>query len=455
MASHEGIGSLRALAGVNLNSQRSHILSYDDPIVVEESMADRVSDYVQPINGLNAGAGGTYEFSMPPVGETFLLLNKCYLDIKMKVVKKDGQDCRAEDNYSLINNFGQSMWRRCDIFLNGVQVMTECAEHVNYKSYLESIVSFDSDSARECNLVTNIFHMDTPGQYTNSNTKTKADKDGNVPDYNMGYVLRRRHCEQSREFDAAPKIPHPFFRCEKALAPNIKLGVKLTMASDDFMILSNTNDYKLKLIDIKLRFTRIRKVPHAVEPNMETYSFTMTELRIFPIPTHMPTYHVPVSIGGLIPKQVIFFMTGTNAFEGAAGTNPFYFRHFDLTYHHLKVNEKTYPPDGLSPNFTSTPPIVMRELHELKANTGFEGTDKSNCITYQQYTNGCTIFPHDLTPDLCNSAHLHPSEVGPMVAKFDWKGNGPMIPITIFAYMVYDAALTHKPSEMYFQTHVI
>jgi len=448
----DGVGSLRALAGVTY--ERSQITNYDEPTVVENAMAEKISDFAMPENGLNSGSAGSFDFVIPASAENYLLLNKSYLDIRMKVVKKDGSDCGADDNYSLVNNFGQSMWRKCNIYINGVEILPNCADMVNYKSYLESIASFDSDAARECNLVTNIFYMDQSGKYTNFTKEGTLNTQGKLAPYNMGYVVRARHCKNSQTFDAAPKIPHPFFRCDKALAPNNSLRVKLTLATDDFMILSSTNDYKLKILDIKLHFIKIRENPTPAEAPLEKYDFTLTEMRAYPIPAGMPQYVVPISSQGIVPKQVIYFLTSTNATEGAANTNPFYFRHFNCVEHFMKVNDKIYPAAPLTPNFDNTPPLVMRCLHEVKANTGYEGTDKSNCITYQQYCDGATIFPHDLTVDQCNSRHLHESTMGGINSHFKWTP-APTEPLTLFAYMVYDALLTHKPSDMYFQLHII
>jgi len=454
MIPNEGVGGLRDIPGINMTSRLSHMFTYDEPIVVDDSLMERIEDFVTPINGLNAGTSGIYEFSLPPLHDSFLMLDKSFLYIKCQILKGDNANCIETDNFSIMNNFGHSLFSRCVVLFNGIDVMPHVSDHVNYKSYAECVLSYESDTARETNLVNNIFHMDSAGYYENFNLKTKNDK-GEEVSYNKGYHMRRRHCENSRIFDLAPSVPHPFFRIDKALAPNIRLGVKFTRASDDWVILSDEgNKYKVKLLDFRLHYHRVRGSKDALEAKLEKYQFTSTELRLFPLPSAMTTYVIPISIGGIVPKQMVIWATDTAAVNGTPGKNPFYFQHYDLEYLALKINDKLYPPDGLRPDFSNTPALVMRELRHLKANTGFIGTDRGNCVTYQQFCNGTTVFAFDTTHDLCNCRHLHPSEVGTISGIFKWKNPLPNA-ITVFVYMVYDSFLTHVPANQYFQLNYV
>lgn len=455
MIRNEGVGSLKAIPGINMTRSLAHMFTHDEPVVIDDSLTGKKDDFVTPINGLNAGSSGIYMFQLPPVGETFLNLSKCYLYMRIKVTKVgDSPNCIETDNFSVVNNLGHSLFQRCDLTFNGLDLIPQASDYVNYKSYLESILSYESDSARETNLVNNLFHMDSPTQFLNFSDKYKNDKNEDIP-YNKGYILRRQHCKNSRIFDLAPPVPHPFFRIDKAIAPNMRIGVKLTRATDSWVILSNEgNKYKVNIVDFRLYYERVQGTREAMEAPLEKYQFVCTELRLFPLPSNMKDYVVPISIGGVIPKQMIFFTTTTAAVNGEPGTNPFYFQHFDLEYFALKINNQTFPADGLRPDFTNEPALINRELRHLKENTGFIGTDRSNCVTFQQFSGGSTIFAFDTSYDGCNAAHLHPSEVGTIQAVFRWK-NQLAQPITVFVFMVYDGILTHVPAEQALALHIV
>lgn len=147
-SSVEGVGSLKSSgAPFNLASSKSSGFVYDKKIVVEDSQGRYFDDFVNPINGLNAGGSNIYTFVFPPVSDFFLMMNEMTLSVKCKIIKKaNNAQCTDTDNYSVINNLLQSMWRRCEILLNDVHVLNNSSDYVNYKAYLETILSYEGDA---------------------------------------------------------------------------------------------------------------------------------------------------------------------------------------------------------------------------------------------------------------------------------------------------------------------
>jgi len=85
-------------------------------------------------------------------------------------------------------------------------------------------------------------------------------------------------------------------------------------------------------------------------------------------------------------------------FLGSMNTNPYFLRHYDLSYFALNVNGKQIPTEGLALNMGHEKTSVMgyRTLFEASgihhSNTGLQ-------ITHDMYINGYFMLLFDLTPD--------------------------------------------------------
>jgi len=156
----------------------------------------------------------------------------------------------------------------------------------------------------------------------------------------------------------------------------------------------------------------------------------------------------------VIPKMICIFMVETGASVGDYDKNPFNFKHFNLKSHALRVNGQYVPGDALEPEFGGDQEHYLRELAYTYANTGIWRMDRGNCISMKGFKDGQFIIAHDLTPDLCNSTHLHASKTGNVIADFQWK-----VPLTksisIFAYCVYECVYTHKKGTLDFELDYI
>ena len=85
------------------------------------------------------------EFLIPADNDTHIDPNiKLY--IRGKLTKADGTNLDAADFTSVTNNFLHSLFSQCNITLNGVTI-TPATDLYNYRSFLESILTYGSDAA--------------------------------------------------------------------------------------------------------------------------------------------------------------------------------------------------------------------------------------------------------------------------------------------------------------------
>ena len=70
-------------------------------------------------------------------------------------------------------------------------------------------------------------------------------------------------------------------------------------------------------------------------------------------------------------------------------------------------------------------------------NTGKVNQSHSVLISKSRFADGYAVFPFDLSPDLCNGAHLHESKVGDIEVQLEWRE--PLAePITVLVHLNYE-----------------
>jgi hypothetical protein len=404
---------------------------------LEDTQEHAFSAYTRPLGGYDNE--GPYEFHLDPAGDSFLMPSTLTLETRCKVVKANGTDLGNQDIVAPVNNLAGVMWEKVYIEMNETTNNGTASERTHYKNILETLMSYDSD-ARQTHLVMQLFSLDTPGKYE---TFTNDEAAGN-----KGFVWRYNRVKNSRVFDMIAPISSDFLRTSKHIAPGNKLKITLTKAPDAFLLNTDSNNqYKIVFTEMKLRYNRIRA--KVATPSLERYPFTRSELKRFTVPANLLRKSIDIQSGGVIPKMIVLFMVDTAAAVGNFKRNPFNFKHYDLKNHCLRVNGKIVPSDSLTPNFLSDPPTFLRELAYTYRNTGVFRMDRGNSISMDGFKGGQFIIAHDLNPDLCNGYHLHKSEMGNVIADFEWATALPEA-ISIYAYCVYECMYTHKPGTLDF-----
>jgi len=443
-----GIGSKRSLGVATTHGQASNF-ALNAPLVVEESQKGRTNNYCVPISPLSSG--GPYEFEIPPQGSSFLNGHSICLYGRCKIVKADGTAFADTINIAPVNMFGLTAWEKVEVILNNESSNGSSADYSNYKNYLETMLSYEGD-ARETHLRTQLFYLDTPGRMdTMKGTGIAAGEA-----INEGFRWRYNLCKASHEFDFFAPIATDILRSSKMIAPNIQVNIRLTPAPDKWMLNTRNTDsaYTVRFTELRLYYDRIILREQTPVADPEYYPFVKTIMSKYAIPPNMQTYHIRMQTGGVIPKQLVLFQVETRAAEGNYAKNPFNFKHFNLERLSLRVNGQEFPAQGYSPNFNSDPPLIMRELAGLYQNTGMFKTDRGCCVSATGFANGQTMFAFDLTPDRCNSFHLHRSETGTIDIELAW-AFALVDPITVFVHAVYDAVYGHKANDRPFQLQYI
>jgi hypothetical protein len=115
---------------------------------------------------------------------------------------------------------------------------------------------------------------------------------------------------------------------------------------------------------------------------------------------------------GQIPEWILIAMVKNTAFVGSANTNPFHFRHFDMTNFVLYVSGFQHPSEPLTMG-SSSPFGATRAYESMFSSTGKHHDDRAHMITPEMFTKGFYVLGFDLTPDReADEEHTSPPRQG-------------------------------------------
>ena len=426
-----GVGTRKS--GTPLHAAKTSQFEHNEPILIEDAQVERLSGFVRPQGEISLSSEGPFDFVLQPAGDTYLNLGTLSIYAKLKIVQADGTNLPAGAEVAPINAIAVTMWDSVETVINDTVHSGATGSGTNYKSYIETILSYDSEM-KDSHLACQRMIMDTPGKYDT------------MDDNNKGFQARKALVAGSKSFDTYAPVCSDFLRASNHLCPGNKLSLKLYRARDSFIInkaAAQDGTFKLKIEELKLYYSRIRLKDNLPPPAIERYLFTRTELKKFPIPAGLTTYNIAIQSGGCLPKSIVMAQVRTSAVEGNYSQNPLNFQHFNLCEARLMVNGRSYPSDGLHPDFDTNTPLLAREYAHMFLNTGTYRTDRANLISMEQFKAGCSIIPWDLSPDQCNGYHLHSAQTGVIGLELHWSVALPY-GITVLIHTSHDVSYS-KP----------
>ena len=194
------------------------------------------------------------------------------------------------------------------------------------------------------------------------------------------------------------------------------------------------NDVKLHMSKVLLRESFKNKL--LKEPCY--LPFSATRLRHYVIPQGVSSFNIANIANGTLPKQVFFAMVHNQAMSHAPKKNPFNFQHFNLSTFNLKKNGQLVFPRPLQPSIEEGDAIDLYQ--HLSDSVGISHGNQSIGLTYEEYLNGRFFLAADLTPDQCNSSHVHPENYGNLDLELAFSVIIPH-PIYVLAFSIFNSSI--------------
>jgi len=200
-----------------------------------------------------------------------------------------------------------------------------------------------------------------------------------------------------------------------------------------------------KFLDAQLLVKRVKPDPvtplaHIATLNtgaLASYNMTGVELKTFTFSAGSKSLSIDNAILSRVPKRLLFTMVKDADFICTIDTNPYKFRHYDISDFSLSVNGKQYPNEGLSMGMDHEKTSVMgyRTLFE---GCGIHHSNTGHQITHNMFVNGYFMLLFDLTPEQgASEAHTSHPEQGNIRVELKFDKPLPEA-ITCLLYLEFD-----------------
>jgi len=375
---------------------------------------------------------GPYEFHITRDPDAFIHLPLTRLEGCLEVTRADGKPIEATETPSVVNLFPQSIFKQVECQINGTEVCDLSTPTYAYKSFLETHLTY-SESAKKTHLQCSLYEKDEVKKEevtdkTNEGSKNRADK------------------AIGKEFFFSNIIHSDFFQSEKYLIPNTDVHLKFIRNEDAFSILGpkaikymvNVKNLKLLVRKVKIEPSIHNAIESQLASNPAIYNITRSNIRTFQVPSGTSSLDIPNVIQGNLPRSVHIGFVSTEAFNGAQDKNPFYFNHNGINNFNIKINGVPVCPTALQPKFATGE--YVREYRWFLDNLGIHHENESNGINMEEFKHNTCIWNFDLTPDLCNSFHLHETRTGSIDVAFSF-GTSPTKALTMIVYACYNSSI--------------
>ena len=372
------------------------------------------------------------EFHIPGSAEEYVDLGRTTLRLKIKLTKTDGNNPAADAKLSLANLTLHSLFSQVDCKLNQ-KLVTPSVNTYPYKAYLETILSHGTESKNTW-LASELYYDD------------RGDVSGFDPtadNANTGLVSRRDRIKEGRVVELVGRPHVDIFQQDKYLLNGVDLDIKFTRSNPAFHLMTqDTTTFKLHILDATLDVRKVKINPVISLEHNKTHQQGITAkypvrrgvVSTFTIPQGNQSYNKENLLQGQLPRRLVLGFVENQAFNGHPKKNPFNFQHFDLNFLAVNTDTQQFPSQPLKPNFEQKE--TVREFYNLYAAMELNNS-RAGLITLQQFTNGFTLFPIDLTPDQAEGAHIDPVKYGNLRLEAHFT-QALQTPVNCICYAEYD-----------------
>ncbi|UYV63311.1 hypothetical protein LAZ67_2003713 [Cordylochernes scorpioides] len=352
---------------------------------------------VHPIATLS---DGPIEFYIPGTFEHYIDPSFIFLQLAVKISKRDGSAIAATDKVGPINYLLNTAFENVEVFLNEKQIVSQ--NNYGYRSILDALLNFP-ENAQKTFLKSSLFEKDTAKYFD------ETDPNGN----NLGLKARHAVMDLNKEITLFGAMNLDLSFQHKLLLNGVSLKIRLHRAKNSFVLMSNTQGFVLKITKASLLVRKVTVSPSVVlahnktlENGVAKYPIRKVDVKTLTIPSGTHSTILPNLFLGPVPNRIVIGFVTKGAYSGDFTKNPFNFQNFNINYISLKIGQRVLPNRPLTPQFSEGE--FYRSYIDLFSNMGRYLSSGELNITPEEFQNGLTLFAFDTTPDLCAS-DLHSS----------------------------------------------
>lgn len=424
-----------------------------EPKAIQYSVTESDEVALKPLAAITGS--NFIQFSHAGYGDFYKDISSIYLVLRVKMNHKqeDGTEIKTAFtdtkalNVAPVNNLLHSLFKNITFTLNGVQ----CGNNQNYayKAYFENLINFDSSTAGQ-HLSGVIFKPDTPGHFND------------VREGNQGASERALLFQPDEEVELVGKLHLDMLNQPKYILNNVDIGLTLELHKDTFYLQKQTllNPSSLTILDATLYFNQIKLNPEVSLAHQRilesgksaTYPYKRREVRNYLITTQSTSFSWDNVCNGTKPETILIAFVENSGYLGSYRKNPYCFEHFNLQSFAIKVNGFEIAPRNLKFDFSQNNPLNQHAYFSLFRQLNLHQSSRANIIDPKFFNNGGFILAYDLTPDKSTDCANFPTS-GAIRIEGTFS-SGLQAPVTVLAYLIFDADLVIDKDRNVYATNV-
>ncbi|XP_032638418.1 uncharacterized protein F54H12.2-like [Chelonoidis abingdonii] len=274
-------------------------------------------------------------------GIDYMDLNNMLLYLCCKIIKGDRTELAEDTEVGLVNYPLASIFSQLDVTL-GDCLVSQSKNCYPYRAFIEYVLD-SSDNTLAMQFSAGLFYKDTVRQHE------ETELDGG----NLG----------------------------------VDVKIKLACNKDAFCLMGDAaKGFKLRIISASLF---VKKVWVALG--------ICLGMKVISIPVGSRLSNQENLFLGQLPKMLALRFVDNDAFSGSYAKNPFHFKHYDINFVALYVDDEQIPTKPLQPDFEAG--HFVREYMNLVQTAGKHMKDCSLLIDCEEFAQGYILFAFDLSPD--------------------------------------------------------
>ena len=368
------------------------------------------------------------------------------LVVTVKLLKTNGEVVGDAEKVSVVNNLFAGLFKSVECYINGSQTQDISTPLLSYKmfSLVEYSHSYETKYYKDRSM---LYYPEEPKD-------VQDDADGNlVIKEDTPRSERKKLFTNGKPVTMIGPMPVDLFQSEKFL-PSVFFELRLTRNDDGFCILKepgNTSEYKLEIVDIRLRIRRVFLKESLLAQFQKLHSsspyimeFLFAKVRSFPIKRGTSSViWSNMNDNQIVPKTLLLQMVETEAFDASATKDPFKFQHFNLNQIEVYINNQ--PLKISTKEFNFDPSIskygaVYPWVHSLDQIGDICHMNTSLGISLDAYHDHKTFFCFQTIPNLDNNLMRHEQKTGGIDVHFRFSRALPKN-ITVLAYLVQEGQM--------------
>lgn len=327
---------------------------------------------------------GILEFNISGTANSYVDLQCSRIQIKGKIVKRDGSDIDENDSVGLVNIPLHSLWSQVDISLQQKVISASVGTNYTYKAYFDTILTGNEDKL-EYQSTSQLFYKDTAGFMDDSSTTI-----------NTGLLERSSFTANSKILQLEGPLFLDICQQKRFIVNGVEINFKFWPNKTPFTLMTSQKDtgYEFKVTGAVLKVCHVNVSPAvlvghaaALKHSPMYYPFNQSDIKCFSISKGLYDFNADNIFPGGVPATVCVGIVSSKAFIGSYDKNPFNFQNFNCNVCAFYVDDHSVPSQPLTPNYKSD-----AYADAFLSVFGYGSENTNTPITYKEYKEGYCLY---------------------------------------------------------------